>query len=208
MGQVWTSAKTMATYNQAGNKAAAVASPLRLGATPLAWYRLDDGVMGGQSCTRHDVVDGAGLRFAGTLDTRGGGFASVRADFEGGLPESTTALRVRYKGDGKTYKVLLGNGQAGGPWSPHPSWQHDLPTTAGAEAVATLRFSACKPSFGGAPSKRAAVGLALVPGEMRQVGCMLSLLLSDGSPNPEGTFVAAGAAAAFALEVLELEAVA
>lgn len=75
--------------------------------------------MGGRSATRH-TADDAVLHFAGTLDTRGGGFASVRADFAGGLAGSD-ALKVRYRGDGKTYKVLLSTGQAGGPWSANPS---------------------------------------------------------------------------------------
>jgi len=208
MGQAWRSMRTMATYDMAGNKRAAVATPqLRLGATaPLEFYRLDDGVMGGQSATAHAAdAGGAALRFAGTLDTRGGGFASVRADFAGGLEGD--ALRVRYRGDGRTYKILLSNGQMGGPWSPHPSWQHDLRTTAGEVASATLPFAAFQPSFGGAPSKRAPVGAALVPAEMRQVGVMLSLLLSDGSPNPAETFGAAGTAFDFQLDVLAWETV-
>ena len=58
----------------------------------------------------------------------------MRADFGGGLDGG--AVRVRYRGDGKTYKVLLSDGQGGGPWSKSPSWQHDLPTTAGEEAEA------------------------------------------------------------------------
>ena len=39
--------------------------------------------MGGRSSTRTD--EGGALTFAGMLDTRGGGFTSVRADFAGGL---------------------------------------------------------------------------------------------------------------------------
>ena len=88
------------------------------------------GVMGGRSSTQH-TTEGGALTFAGMLDTRGGGFTSVRADFAGGL--KSDALRVRFRGDGKTYKVLLSNGQGGGPWSNNPSWQHDLPTKLGEE---------------------------------------------------------------------------
>ena len=94
--------------------------------------------MGGRSSTQH-TTEGGALTFAGMLDTRGGGFTSVRADFAGGL--KSDALRVRFRGDGKTYKVLLSNGQGGGPWSNNPSWQHDLPTKLGEEqsVVATSR---------------------------------------------------------------------
>ena len=79
MGQALKSMRTAATYSMSANKQNAVAS-MHLGATPLRWYRLDDGVMGGQSETRHADKGGV-LTFQGTLDTRGGGFASVRADF-------------------------------------------------------------------------------------------------------------------------------
>ena len=126
----------------------------------------------------------------------------MRADFGGGLDGG--AVRVRYRGDGKTYKVLLSDGQGGGPWSKSPSWQHDLPTTAGEEAEAVLPFGSFTPSFGGAPS-RSAAGHSLVPGDMRQVGLMLSLYLSDGAPNPK--FGPAGTAFPFSLDVLALEVV-
>ena len=92
----------------------------------------------------------------------------------------------------------------GGPWSKSPSWQHDLPTTAGEEAEAVLPFGSFTPSFGGAPS-RSAAGHSLVPGDMRQVGLMLSLYLSDGAPNPK--FGPAGTAFPFSLDVLALEVV-
>ena len=200
MGQALKSMRTAATYSMSANKQNAVPS-MHLGATPLRWYRLDDGVMGGQSETRHADKGGV-LVFQGTLDTRGGGFASVRADLGGGLDGG--AVRVRYRGDGKTYKVLLSDGQGGGPWSKSPSWQHDLPTTAGEEAEAVLPFGSFTPSFGGAPS-RSAAGHSLVPGDMRQVGLMLSLYLSDGAPNPK--FGPAGTAFPFSLDVLALEVV-
>ena len=86
--------RTMMAYSQAQNRRDAVASAkLRLGSTEaLKWYRLDDGVMGGRSSTEH-TTEGGALTFAGMLDTRGGGFTSVRADFAGGLKGD--ALRVR-----------------------------------------------------------------------------------------------------------------
>ena len=76
----------MMAYSVATNRREAVASAkLRLGSTDaLKWYRFDDGVMGGRSSTQH-TTEGGALTFAGMLDTRGGGFTSVRADFAGGL---------------------------------------------------------------------------------------------------------------------------
>lgn len=168
----------------------------------MKWFRLDDGVMGGLSDTQHVDVDGH-LCFAGKIDTNGGGFASVRSNFEAGQV-SGEWIRLRYKGDGKTYKVLLSNGSMATPWSASPSWQHDLPTVQGEEAEAVLQYINFTPSFGGKPSKNTD-GLALVPGEMGQVGIMLSLYLSDGSSNPEETFGAAGTAFDFQLDILSLE---
>lgn len=194
--------RTMMAYSQAQNRRDAVASAkLRLGSTEaLKWYRLDDGVMGGRSSTEH-TTEGGVLTFAGMLDTRGGGFTSVRADFTGGLKGD--ALRVRVRGDGKTYKVLLTNGQGGGPWSNNPSWQHDLPTALGEEQSVVLPLSDFVPSFGGQATRRHTG--SLVATDMAQVGFMLSLYLSDGSPNPEKTFVPKGTAAGFRLEVLGVE---
>ena len=68
----------------------------------------------------------------------------------------------------------------------------------------SLPYNSFTPSFGGAPS-RSTSGHKLVPGEMAQVGVMLSLYLSDGSSNPEPTFGKAGTAFEFRLEVLGLE---
>ena len=65
-----------------------------------------------------------------------------------------------------------------------------------------LPLDAFKPSFGGAPSSTAAV---LVPSEMRQIGVMLSLYLSDGSTNPK--FGPAGTAFPFSLDIRALEVV-
>ena len=71
MGQAFLSMRRAATYSITSNKRDAVSSMI-FGHQPLHWYRLDDGVMGGQSETRHIDRSGA-LGFEGTLDTRGGG---------------------------------------------------------------------------------------------------------------------------------------
>ena len=133
--------------------------------------------MGGRSSTQH-TTEGGALTFAGMLDTRGGGFTSVRADFAGGL--KSDALRVRFRGDGKTYKVLLSNGQGGGPWSNNPSWQHDLPTKLGEEH--------CRPTSRTCALLRRPARAQPVPWPGRilptaQVG--FSRLCIERTPNPE-----------------------
>jgi len=172
--------------------------------------------MGGQSSTDHDKVVTSNsnckvLRFAGQINTNGGGFCSIRA----ALPDTTglclansgttnneveeevTGIKIRYRGDGKTYKVILSDGQrsTGGPFSRSPTWQMDLPTvdrtnddtTTMDEAILPLnRF---QPSFGPrSVSEEEKAKLVLVASEQRMIGLMLSLKLSDGSSNPKETY--------------------
>ena len=187
----------MARYDRAANVAAAVPSPLTLNnGKPLQWHRLDDGVMGGQSETVHSSsLDGRdGIHFSGRINTNGGGFASIRAPFENGLSPDTEALRIKFRGDGKKYKVLLSDGGSSGPWGGSPSWQADLPTRKlgpnEAAQIETLRLDSFIPSFGGrsALKEEDRMKYTFDGSEMRQVGLMLSLRLSNGSPNPKETF--------------------
>jgi hypothetical protein len=184
----------MASYDRAANVAAAIPSPITLNGTPLHWHRLDDGVMGGRSETLHQVGN-SGIHFAGIINTVGGGFASVRAPFDGGLPSDTNSLRIKFRGDGKTYKVLLSDGGSSGPWGGSPSWQVDLPTKKlnGSDEesqIKTISYASFVPSFGGRStlSKEERSKYTFDGSEMKQLGLMISLQLSDGSPNPKETF--------------------
>lgn len=148
----------------------------------LRWYRLDDGVMGGQSTTLVDELNSSScsnvvspgeedqsvvgtkrvgnppiLKFTGSINTQGGGFASIRANLPDknvlSLDESYNAFKIKYRGDGKTYKILLSNSSgssSGGPFSRSPSWQADLPT------IKKLRTPACCPNSNNNEGKRAA----------------------------------------------------
>src|SRR3569623_1259340 len=96
-------------YDRAANDRNAV-SALHLAGHRLSLFRLDDGVMGGQSETNHVSQDGI-LHFVGTINTDGGGFTSIRTKIpEGALTPATEAIRIRYQGDGKTYKLFLTDG--------------------------------------------------------------------------------------------------
>mmetsp|Transcript_48514 Transcript_48514/g.48877 ORF Transcript_48514/g.48877 Transcript_48514/m.48877 type:complete len:219 (-) Transcript_48514:456-1112(-) len=191
MGQ----AMRMMKYDRAGNIANSI-DALSFDGYPLNWHRLDDGVMGGKSETLQDLLmtptsEGESmLRFSGTINTEGGGFASIRAPLsETGLTKETTALRIKYRGDGRTYKVLLSNGNqsTGGPWSKNPSWQIDLPTSSNGVTSTSLPLSKFLPSFG-ARAASDTDNFTLIPSEMHEIGLMLSLKLSDGSDNPVSTF--------------------
>lgn len=172
------------SYDRAANERNAIQG-LKLLDKPLHWYRLDDGVMGGQSNTLHsfDSV----LNFSGQINCNGGGFTSIRSAIPGGLSSDTTGVRVTYVGDGKTYKVLFsdGNKSAFGPSRRSPSWQADLPTKEGIEETTIISFESLTPSLQGGPIKSDA---KLDPTQIQEMGFMLSLKLSSGKPNPVETY--------------------
>ena len=106
------------------------------------WLTLNDPVMGGLSSST--VATGAhGLVFSGTISLENnGGFASLRSPEDPGLGRraaGASALRVRARGDGKTYAVQVGvDGQ---PWA----YVQRFATAAGVERVYDLpvdRFQA------------------------------------------------------------------
>lgn len=186
----------------------------------LQWYRLDDGVMGGQSQTQHErindtdnsIKDGV-LHFTGTINTNGGGFASIRTKLptpaRNALASSNPmGIRIRFRGDGKTYKVLLKGPGGGGPFSRTPSWQADITTkplvasdgtsqsTTNTDDAfwqeCTIPLASLLPTFGGSAASRPNADeqaqYRLDAASLDELGFMLSLKLSDGSPNPVETF--------------------
>eukprot|EP00571_Detonula_confervacea_P016276 CAMPEP_0172299568 /NCGR_PEP_ID=MMETSP1058-20130122/1844_1 /TAXON_ID=83371 /ORGANISM="Detonula confervacea, Strain CCMP 353" /LENGTH=206 /DNA_ID=CAMNT_0013009059 /DNA_START=124 /DNA_END=744 /DNA_ORIENTATION=- len=183
MGQVIRAGR----YDRAANERNAIPSLELLGHN-LKWHRLDDGVMGGQSETVHSSSDNAReLDFAGQINTQGGGFCSIRAPIEGGLPKDTSAVRICYVGDGKTYKILFSDGSksAFGPSRRSPSWQTDLPTKKGVEDTAIIRLGSLIPSLQGGPT---GTDLKIDPTQVNEMGFMLSLKLSSGESNPVETY--------------------
>ena len=68
------------------------------------WMVVNDKVMGGRSEGGYSF-DKKRLIFSGNTNTNGGGFSSIRTiplDF---YLEDKTGLHIRYKGDGRTYKL-------------------------------------------------------------------------------------------------------
>jgi len=82
------------------------------------WTTVNDPVMGGSS-TSKITFGGDGLVFSGSISLENnGGFASARSPQDpdiGRKASGAKSLRVRARGDGKTY--LLKVGIAGQPWS-------------------------------------------------------------------------------------------
>ena len=68
----------------------------------LDWYVQNDNVMGGRSQGGFKIEPGT-LIFAGSTNTNGGGFSSIRTrPFKADL-SSYTGIRLRVKGDGRSY---------------------------------------------------------------------------------------------------------
>ncbi|QUS61315.1 CIA30 family protein [Synechocystis sp. PCC 7339] len=75
----------------------------------LAWYSVDDGVMGGVSASQWRLTSDRAL-FTGEVSTaNNGGFASVRSpNFEPALDLShAEGIQLRIQGDGKRYKFIV-----------------------------------------------------------------------------------------------------
>jgi hypothetical protein len=162
--------------------------------------------MGGRSETQHSVASSNGvLHFAGTINTTGGGFASIRTR----LTEeqrtylfqesawSTRALSLRVRGDGKTYKFFMTDGSRAGPMARKPTWQMDIPTKDYSKEENTetwqevvIPFHQLLPSFAGSTVLTDAEKswCKFDPNEIAEMGFMLSLKLADGRPNPVETF--------------------
>jgi hypothetical protein len=91
------------------------AAPLRAGqegavmtpASDLVWSYLADTVMGGVSQGGARMEAGV-LRLSGTVSTANrGGFIQARTEMPEGLPQGTTGLRLRVRGNGERYFVHL-----------------------------------------------------------------------------------------------------
>ena len=87
-------------YDSAGNIANSVSTPLSLNNAKLVFHRLDDGVMGGLSSTNQAVMNtmGSGLLFAGTINTNGGGFTSIRSPLDNALPADAKGIKLKVRG--------------------------------------------------------------------------------------------------------------
>lgn len=187
----------------------AMTSHLSLDGIPLSFTRLDDGVMGGRSNTNVKMPSDSDVPclFTGTINTNGGGFCSIRANLENKLPEESKGIKIKYKGDGNTYKVLLSKGEgAGGPMAKNPSWQIDLPTTKDKVEEKVVDYTSFLPSFGGRGrlSQEQMKSYEFKPSEMGQLGIMLSLKLANGDSNPAETFGQSRPIFDFRLEIYEM----
>lgn len=105
-----------ALFALASDVGAAQAAPRVLtdfdAASPVSWYTVNDGVMGGRSQGGFQVNDGI-LVFAGSTNTNGGGFSSIRTRRSAFDLTGQDGVRLRVKADGRRYTFRLTAGSAG-----------------------------------------------------------------------------------------------
>lgn len=112
----------------------------------LGWYVVNDNVMGGRSEGGFEVEQGE-LHFAGSTNTRGGGFSSIRtASLRLDLSEYD-GIRLRVRGDGRRYTWRLATnarwrGRQVGYWA-------EFETEKDAWSIIDIPFSRFIPQFRG-----------------------------------------------------------
>ena len=72
----------------------------------LDWRAVNDNVMGGRSIGGATFARG-GMLFAGYLDTRGGGFSSVRAPLPEEALKDSSLVTLRMRPDARRYELIL-----------------------------------------------------------------------------------------------------
>ncbi|MFM7051528.1 MAG: CIA30 family protein [Planctomycetota bacterium] len=149
--------------------AAAADSNLEFDSGTKGWQTVLDGVMGGLSTGRIAAGEGGTLRFTGDLSLENnGGFSQIRTAVPEGSFEGATGLRMRVKGDGRTYQCDIRSSRlrlmAGG-------YQSDFPTTAGQWIEVEIPFERCVANSFGRQVRNAP---ALDPASIESVGITLA----------------------------------
>jgi len=160
-------------------------------AQELSWFVIDDQVMGGGSSStltmnpgwKSPIILGSvpeSIEFAGTINTKGGGFCSCRTlgdETPLGLLAETTAIEVTAIADARMYKLMLMTGDS---WSMGlPSWGHDIRGEPGVRQSWVLPLASFVPTIRGRKVK----GAVLDPTCITGVGLSLSLHDMQGEDN-------------------------
>ena len=140
--------------------------------TRIDWQIINDGVMGGLSCSAFDLDD-QGLHFRGSLSTaNGGGFASIRGGLAAPLAHFS-GFRLSLTGDGRRYQLRLRETAASGDIA----WRAFFDTRGEPETI-TLAVRDFEPVFRG---RR----IEALPGLAERTVAYLGFMLSSSQ---EGIF--------------------
>eukprot|EP00929_Paragymnodinium_shiwhaense_P046030 TRINITY_DN23465_c0_g1_i1.p1 TRINITY_DN23465_c0_g1~~TRINITY_DN23465_c0_g1_i1.p1 ORF type:complete len:226 (-),score=29.70 TRINITY_DN23465_c0_g1_i1:207-884(-) len=150
-------------------------------ASELQWFVIDDQVMGGKSQSALTMTDDGAIEFAGTINTKGGGFSSCRTlgdDEPLGFPADAQYIEIDVVGDGHQYKLTLHTADS---WSMRtPAWAHDFHTGAGEKRTFRFRLQDFLPTMRGQVVQNVTLDAASITG----IGINLSLYTMQGKPNP------------------------
>ena len=113
---------------------------------PHAWEAVDDRIMGGSSQSHPEYIDSVGLHFSGrvSLDNNGG-FASIRSTSGNYDLAQYSGVKLRLRGDGKSYKLSLRTDL----FFDGVSYQSTFTTTKDLWQEITLPFAAFTPTHHG-----------------------------------------------------------
>jgi monofunctional biosynthetic peptidoglycan transglycosylase len=132
----------------------------------LDWYVVNDGVMGGRSEGNFKIEQGA-LHFAGSTNTRGGGFSSIRTRPVQIDLSQFAGIRLRVRGDGRRYTWRLATNAR---WRGRQiSYWADFDTREGAWTTVDIPFSRFVPRYRGTKLN----GPALEPDRITDMGLMI-----------------------------------
>jgi NADH dehydrogenase [ubiquinone] 1 alpha subcomplex assembly factor 1 len=130
----------------------------------LGWYVQNDNVMGGQSEGGFETKEQGELIFAGSTNTDGGGFSSIRTQpFTLDL-SNYDGIQLRVKGDGRRYTWQL---QTNARYRGYPvSYWAEFDTLDGEWSTVNIPFASFYPQFRGFKLD----GPELDPSEMKELG--------------------------------------
>ena len=129
----------------------------------LDWRVVNDNVMGGRSVGGLEIAGGV-LIFSGATNTRGGGFSSIRTGAQDFKLGAFQGLRLRVRGDGRTYTFRLSTDKTGvSYWARFPTQQNYWQDV-------ELPFSSFWPNWRGRKLDEAPV----LPADIRELGIMIN----------------------------------
>lgn len=113
------------------------------------WKMVNDDVMGGRSIGDATFGDSV-MVFAGSINTNGGGFSSVRMDIKSGTLADARRILLRVKPDGRPYRIIIED-----EWPNRPRnivHRRDIEFgPAGEWQVVSVDFDELTPTFHGEP---------------------------------------------------------
>ena len=113
-------------------------------ASTKQWKVVDDVVMGGRSTGNFEVTEDGNGKFFGIVSLENnGGFSSVRFDLETVQVRPNSKIKIRLKGDGKTYQFRVKARKS-------DYYSYTIPfTTSGSWETIEIPIAAMYPSFRG-----------------------------------------------------------